>query len=39
MKSVAQTGLASLLIFRNVFTERFDLLGIVERLNGFSRGL
>ena len=24
MKSVAQTGLASLLIFRNVFPERFD---------------
>ena len=39
MKSVAQTGLASLLIFRNVFIERFDLLGITERLTELRRGL
>jgi hypothetical protein len=39
MKSVAQTGVASLLIFRNVFTERFALLGITERLNELRRGL
>lgn len=39
MKSVAQTGVASLLIFRNVFIERFDLLGITERLTELRRGL
>ena len=39
MKSVAQTGRASLLIFRNVFIERFDLLGITERLTELRRGL
>jgi hypothetical protein len=39
MKSVAQTGVASILTFRNVFTERFDLHGITERLNGLRRGL
>ena len=39
MKSVAQTGVASLLIFRNVFTERFALLGITERLTQLRRGL
>jgi hypothetical protein len=39
MKSVAQTGVASLLIFRNVFPERFDLLGITERLGQLRQGL
>src|SRR4051812_41012938 len=39
MKSVARTALASLLIFRNVFIERFDLLGITERLTELRRGL
>lgn len=39
MKSVAQSSLASLLIFRNVFTQRFDLLGITERLTELHRGL
>lgn len=32
MKSVAQSGVCSLLIFRNVFAERFDLLGITDTL-------
>lgn len=32
MKSVAQTGVCSLLIFRNIFPERFDLLGITDTL-------
>ena len=39
MKSVAQTGVASLLIFRNVFVERIELLGITDRLNELRRGL
>lgn len=32
MKSIAQTGVCSLLIFRNIFPERFDLLGITDSL-------
>ena len=32
MKSAAQTGVCSLLIFRNIFGNRFDLLGITESL-------
>jgi hypothetical protein len=39
MKSVAQTGVASLSIFRNVFPERFDLLGLTERLTDLRQGL
>jgi len=39
MKSVAQTGVASLSIFRNVFPERFDLLGLTERLTALRQGL
>jgi hypothetical protein len=30
LKSVTQTGVCSLLIFRNIFPERFDLLGITD---------
>lgn len=32
LKSVAQAGVCSLLIFRNVFPERFDLLSITDTL-------
>ena len=39
MKSVAQTGVCSLLIFRNIFPERFDLLGITESLKELRSGL
>lgn len=39
LKSVAQTGVCSLLIFRNAFPEPFDLLGITETLRDLRRRL
>lgn len=39
LKSVAQVGGASLLIFKNVFLERFNLLGISAALEDLRRGL
>jgi hypothetical protein len=39
MKSVAQTGLCSLLVFHDVFPERFDLLGITESIQKLRKGL
>jgi hypothetical protein len=39
LKSVAQTGVCSLLIFRNAFPERFDLLGITETLRSLRQRL
>jgi len=37
--SVAQVGVCSLLVFRNIFRERFDLLGITETLQKLQRRL
>lgn len=39
MKSVAQTGVCSLMIFRNALAERFDLLGITESLAALRQKL
>lgn len=39
LKTCAQTGLAALEVFRCVFPERFDLLGLSERLGMLKRGL
>lgn len=39
MKSVAQTGVCSLLILRNVFPRRFDELGMTKSLQQLQQGL
>jgi hypothetical protein len=39
LKSVAQTGVCSLLVFRDVFRERFDLLGVTESIRQLRNGL
>jgi hypothetical protein len=39
MKWVVQTGVCGLMIFRNVFSERFDLLGLSESLAALRRDL
>jgi hypothetical protein len=39
MKSVAQTGVTALGIFRHVFKERYDLLGLTSRLPMLREGL
>ena len=39
MKSTAQTGVTSLLVFKNIFPERFDLLGLSERFGSLREGL
>ncbi|MCJ7772413.1 MAG: hypothetical protein MUP22_04690 [Desulfobacterales bacterium] len=37
LKSSAQVGVCSLFIFRHVFRERFDLIGITEEMKKFKR--
>jgi hypothetical protein len=39
LKTTAQVGVCSLLIFRNVYRERFAILGIDERLEKLKKGL
>jgi hypothetical protein len=39
MKSVAQTGVCSLLVIRNVFPKRFDELGMTKSLQNLQEGL
>jgi hypothetical protein len=38
LKSVAEIGLCSLMIFRHVFPQRFDLLGIISETLTQLRG-
>ncbi len=33
LKTVAQAGLGSLYIFRNIYKERFDILGITAKID------
>jgi hypothetical protein len=39
LKSTALIGICSLDIFRKVYKERFDLLGITEKLQELKKGL
>lgn len=39
LKTTAQVGVCSLLIFKNVFRERFTILGIDEKINRLKQGL
>ena len=39
LKNTAQIGISSLDVFRNVFRERFDLLGVTAKLDGLRKGL
>jgi hypothetical protein len=39
MKSVAQVGVVGLDIFQHVFPERFEQLGVTQRLKGLRAGL
>lgn len=36
MKTTAQVGICALLIFKNIYKERFDILGISEKLSRFK---
>ncbi len=39
LKSCARVGVCSLMIFRNIFRERFDILGLSDDLQRLQRGL
>ena len=39
LKSCAQIGICALSIFRLVFRERFDILGISQNLDSMKKGL
>lgn len=39
LRSTAQAGICSLLVFRSIYRERFDILGISERITRLQKGL
>ena len=39
LKNTARIGVCSLIIFRSIFPERFDILGLSEKVNKLKRGL
>ena len=38
-ETIAQIGVAALLMFRHIFRERFDILGLSERVAALQAGL